>query len=264
MTNNTPDKRTWTDSQLAAAVAVSRSWRGVMRELGLNSTSAGAVRVVKRHVSRLALDVSHFTGQRRWSDAQLRRAVANAYSWHELVSDLGLAPGSGDERTRIKAHAIRLGLNLSQLGRPEGRAAAERKLEPDIKHLRDAGTMMAAAWFMLCGCDCSIPLEPAVYDLLVSMPAGLRAVQVKTTTHKDRDGWQVQIGRRPYSVGNRGRLVPYDPDIVDCFFILDGDLAMYLIPSRVLAGRVGILLRNYTQYVVGDAGSLMRVSAPAA
>jgi hypothetical protein len=74
----------------------------------------------------------------------------------------------------------------------------------------------------------------------------------------------VQVGRRPYSVGNLGRLVPYDPDLVDFFFILDGDLTMYLVPSRVLAGRVMVLLRNYDEYVVGDASSLMKGSSPAA
>jgi hypothetical protein len=42
-----------------------------MRELGLCTTSAGSIRVVKRHVTRLGSDTSHVTGQRRWSDAQL-------------------------------------------------------------------------------------------------------------------------------------------------------------------------------------------------
>ena len=74
----------------------------------------------------------------------------------------------------------------------------------------------------------------------------------------------VQVGRRPYSVGNREPLVPYDPDSVDFFFILDGDLTMYLIPSRVLAGRVMVLLRSYSKYIVGDIGSIKRFSVPAA
>ncbi len=264
MTKSSPQRRTWSDSQLAQAVAVSRSWRGVMRELGLSMTSAGTIQLVKRQVCRLGIDTSHFTGQRRWSDAQLRRAVADAYSWQELVSALGLVPGGGDERTRIKAHAVRLGLDLSRLEEPGTGVTAEPGLKPDIKHLRDAGTQIAAMWFMLCGCNSSIPLEPAVYDLLVSMPAGIKRVQVKTTTHKSRDGWEVQVGRRPYSVGNRARLVPYDPDLVDLFFILDGDLGMYLIGSRVLAGRVVILLRNYLQYKVGEVGSLMKFASPAA
>src|SRR5271170_2589085 len=105
-----------------------------MRELGLCVTSAGSIQVVKRHVVRLGLDTSHFTGQRRWSDAQLRRSVANAYSWRELLSGLGLL-GSGDERTSVKAHAIRLGLDLSRLDEPGVDAAAQPEFKPDTKHL---------------------------------------------------------------------------------------------------------------------------------
>jgi len=102
-------------------------------------------------------------------------------------------------------------------------------------------------------------LDPltAVYDLLVSMPEGVKRVQVKTTTCCGKDGWTVVVGRRPYSSGNRERRVPYDPELIDWFLILDGDLTMYLIPSRVIAGRVGILLRTYTKYVVGSAAGLM-------
>ena len=185
-----------------------------MRELGLCVTSAGAIRVVKRHVARLGLDTSHFTGQRRWSDAQLRRAAAAAYSWSELTLDLGLVPNSADERTRIKAHAIRLGLDLSRLDAPRADLAPQPEFKPDIKHLRD--------------------------------------------------GWEVQVGRRPYSVGNRGRLVPYDPDLVDFFFILDGDLTTYVIPSRVIAGRVHILLSNYSEFAVGSAAFLLDRSASVA
>jgi hypothetical protein len=235
-----------------------------MRALGLCVTSAGSIEVVKRHVTRLGLDTSHFTGQRRWSDAQLRRAVAVAYSWRELLLELGLSPSSTDERTRIKAHAVRLGLDLSRLQVPDVAEASPPGLTLDIKRLRDAGTTIAAMWFLLCGCNASIPVEPAIYDLLVSMPDGIKRIQVKTTTYNSKDGWMVQVGRRPYSVGNRERLVPYDPGLLDFFFILDGDLTMYLIPSRVLAGRVMVLLRNYSKYIVGDIGSLRKFSAPAA
>jgi hypothetical protein len=233
-----------------------------MRALDLCETSAGSVRIVKRHVVRLGLDTSHFTGQRRWSDPQLRRAVAAAYSWPELLSGLGL-DGSADDRTRVKAHAIRLGLDLGRLDRPEGADAARPEFRPDLKHLREAGAAIATMWFLLCGYNVSLPVEPAVFDLLVSMPAGIKRVQVKTTTYS-KGGWAVTVGRRPYSAGNRGSLVPYDPDLVDFFFILDGDLTMYVIPSRVIAGRVGILLNNYARYVVGSAGFLLQGASPAA
>lgn len=233
-----------------------------MRELGLGVTSAGSIRIVKRHVVRLGLDTSHFTGQRRWSDAQLRRAVASAYSWPELLSELGLH-GNADDRTRVKAHAVRLGLDLGRLGGTGEGAAARPEFRPDVKHLREAGTAIAAMWFLLCGYNTSLPVEPTVYDLLVSMPDGIKRVQVKTTTYYSQ-GWEVQVGRRPYSVGNRERLVPYDPDLVDLFFILDGDLTMYVIPSRVIAGRVRILLSNYSEFVVGSAAFLMKGATPAA
>jgi hypothetical protein len=89
------------------------------------------------------------------------------------------------------------------------------------------------------------------------MPAGIQRVQVKRTTHWSKDGWNVAVSRRPYSVGNRERRVPYDPEQIDLFFIVDGDLNIYLIPSRVIAGRIGILLRTYKRFIVGNAAGLM-------
>ena len=96
-----------------SAVADCSNWRNVMRKLGLNASSAGAIRIVRRDVERLGLDTSHFRGKRIWTDSQLRRAVMDSLSWDELLDALGLAPGSGDGRIRVKAHAIRLGLDLS-------------------------------------------------------------------------------------------------------------------------------------------------------
>ncbi len=68
-------------------------------------------------------------------------------------------------------------------------------------------------WFLLCGYNASIPIEPALYDLLVAMPDGIKRVQVKTTTY-NKAGWAVSVGRRPASTDNRGPLVPYDPDLL--------------------------------------------------
>ena len=72
------------------------------------------------------------------------------------------------------------------------------------------------------------------------------------------------VGRRPYSIGNMERLVPYDPELIDWFFIVDGDLTIYLIPALVIAGRVNILLHSYTKYIVGSAAGLMAPSSRAA
>jgi hypothetical protein len=70
---------------------------------------------------------------------------------------------------------------------------------------------------------------------------------VKTTTYNGKSGWQVAVGRRPCSVANKEGQVPYDPELIDWFFIVDGDLTIYLIPSKIIAGRVAILLRTYTK-----------------
>jgi PD-(D/E)XK endonuclease len=253
--------RSWSDAQLTEAVKAASSWRGVTRELGLNSMSAGVIRIVRRHAVRLGLDTSHFRGKRRWSDDQLKNAVTNGRSWDEVLLALGLSINSGNARPFIKSHAIRLGLDFSHLGAYVPTEPDRCDFAPELKHLREAGASIAAAWFTLCGCNALFPVEPAVYDLVVSMSDGLRRVQVKTTTSGGDAGWQVAVGRRPNSVGNRALRVPYDPEVIDYFFIVDGDLNMYLIPSRVIAGRVGILLRAYTGYIVGNARGLLEPDA---
>lgn len=228
-----------------------------MRELGLTATSAGATRIVRRHAVGLGLDTSHFRGKRRWSDADLRRALTEAHSWDDAVRALGLSVNSGNVRTHIKGHAVRLGLDVSHLKGTVPTVAEPCGLKPGLGHLREAGGALAGAWFTMCGCSALFPMEPAPYDLVVSLPGGLSRVQVKTTTHYSKDGWLVSVGRRPYSIRKDAPLVPYDPDVIDYFFIIDGDLTMYLIPSRVIAGRVGLLLRAYKAYIVGNAGGLL-------
>jgi PD-(D/E)XK endonuclease len=247
---------TWSDTQLAEAVAASTNWRGVMRELGLNVMSAGAIRIVRRHVVRLGLDTSHFRGKRRWSDAQLRRAVSESQSWDEVLEALGLAVNGGGMRTHVKSHAIRLNVNFGHLEADTPALDAPRLLKPHVRHLREAGASIAAAWFTLCGSTVLFPIEPAIYDLVVSIQDRLSRVQVKTTTHYSKNGWMITVGRRPYSIRKDTPLIPYDPDLIDYFFMVDGDLNLYLIPSRVIAGRVAILLRTYARYVVGNASGL--------
>jgi hypothetical protein len=260
----TKPARAWSDEQLKDAVAAARNWRDVMRALGLPTGSAGAVRILKRHVARLGLDTSHFRGKRGWSDAQLRRAVIDARSWDELLTALGLAMPSADGRVRVKAHAIRLGLDLTHLENSSPSLPPSAEARPDLRYLRDAAPSIAASWFSLCGFNVAIPVEPTAYDLLVSTPEGIKKVQVKTTTCLTKDGWAAVVGRRPYSVGNRERRLPYDPELIDWFFILDGDLAMYLIPSRVIAGRVSILLHSYVKYIVGTAAGFIAPAPRAA
>lgn len=188
---------------------------------------------------------------------QAHTGCPQARSWSTLLAAIGVKSTSRAYRTRVKEHAVRLGLDLSHLDEDARQAIQPASPGPALRNLRDAATMLAAFWFSLCGFGTAIPVEPAIYDLLVSTPDGIKRIQVKTTTYKSKSGWQVAVGRRPYSPGNRERLVPYDPGLIDWFFIVDGDLTMYLIPSQVIAGRVQILLRRYTRYIVGSAAGLM-------
>lgn len=133
----------WSDAQLKNAVNVSGSWRGVLRELGLNATSAAAIRTVRRHAVRLGLDTSHFRGKRTWSDAELLKAVAQSTSWDEVLAALGLSANSGNVRTHVKGHAVRVGLDISHLSLGVPVEPQSREVAPDLRHLREAGTSIA-------------------------------------------------------------------------------------------------------------------------
>jgi hypothetical protein len=232
---------------------------------GERSKSASAVRIVRRRAAELDLDCSHFRGKRRWSDAQLKQAVAECHSWAALLSTLGLSSRSGNVESHIKSHAVRLGLDTSHLNRlshngrqPAESVAAVSELAARLDLLRVAAGTLAATWFMLRGCAVSFPAEPARYDLVADTPQGLMRVQVKSTTSSNKNGWQVGVGHHPDTHSKKkGHVLAYSPDEIDLFFIVDGDMTMYLIPSRAIAGRVGILLRTYQKYIVGNARGLL-------
>jgi hypothetical protein len=263
----------WSDSQLAEAVTSSTNWRSVLLLLGFGdrSRSAYAIRVVRRRAAELGLDSSHFRGKRLWSDAQLREAITESQSWQEVLVRLGLSTvGGGNAQPHIKGHAVRLGLDTSHLGRVShlGRSPAEALasvsgLPGQLKYLRVAAESLAATWFALRGCAVSLPASATTYDLLVDTGDGMSRVQVKTTTCTSKNGWQVGVGHHPDTHSKKGRVLAYDPDEIDLFFIVDGDMTMYLIPSRAIAGRVGILLRTYAKYIVGNARGLLDVAAGA-
>ena len=260
MPTTTGDRRSWSDAQLRKAIEDSQSWRAVARALGLKGASAGVIRTVKRHAARLDLDSSHFTGQRRWSDGQLREAVTGSTGWAEVLVSLGVVD-SAEDRVRVKGHAVRLGLDCTHLKTPDlpsvNGVVFSEPGRPEM--LRTAAPALAMAWFALRGCATALPVEPEVYDLLVTTAKGIQRVQVKTCARPDGKGrWSVEVGRRPYVLDKSAGKMPYDPDLLDLFFIVLGDGSIYLIPSSVLAGRVRIYANSYAPYRVGDASSWLR------
>lgn len=169
----------------------------------------------------------------------------------------------------IKSHAVRLGLETSHLSRlshdgrqPSESPAQAAELQAELKFLRRAAGTLAATWFMLRGCAVSFPAEPTVYDLLADTPQGIMRVQVKTTTSNTKNGWQVGVGHHPDTHSKKkGYVLAYSPDEIDLFFVVDGDMTIYLIPSKAIAGRVGILVRTYRKYIVGNARGLLGIAA---
>jgi len=237
---------TYTDAELTAAIADAHSWRGVLRLLGLPPQSAGAHRRARARAIELGLDVAHFTGQRRWSDDELRVAVTEGRSWGDVFDHLGLSRTSGSARASLTAHAARLGLDVRHLDPTPPPPTTPFARPSSVTHLDRAGPMLAAAWFTLRGFDVAWPLEPARYDLLVTDGARNYRVQVKTTTTRAGDTWAARISsNRP-----RGTVV-YTPDEVDYFFVIDGELTCYLIPLAVVGGYQLIHLRRYAQFAVG-------------
>ena len=102
--------------------------------------------------------------------------------------------------------------------------------------------MLAAAWFSLCGYEIGWPLEPCHYDILVSRGGRILRVQVKTTRSRPANSWVVSLG----STSRRER--GYDPEEIDYFFLIDGDLEYYLIPVAVVGGLLQISLSKYQQF----------------
>lgn len=233
--------RTYSDSDLTRAVASARSWRGVLRSLGLSGTSAGSMRSVRGHADRLGLDTSHFTGRRRWSEADLARAVAEVTTWSEVVASLGLGPGSSN--SVVRSHALRLGIHTQHLDPcPPAAPSTYADHTPDASNLARAGSMLAASWFQLSGVAVSWPLEPTRYDLLAWRGAKADRIQVKTTTRRDGGTWRVSL------CTNHKAVRVYTADEIDYFFVINRVLDYYLIPLAAVGGLKEVSLSGYASY----------------
>lgn len=105
--------------------------------------------------------------------------------------------------------------------------------------------MLAAGWLTLCGFDVSWSLEPCGYDLLATSAKGqVRRVQVKKTRNREAGTWKVWLST---TGGGPGRAT-YDPDDVDYFFVLDGDLGCYLVPLAAVGGLHVVHFRAYERF----------------
>jgi hypothetical protein len=242
------------DAELREAVATQHSWRGVLRTLGLPESSSRHARLLRVRAVTLGIDVTHFRGQRSWSDTLLVGSVPAASNWAHLMEKLGYPVDSGSARNTIRGHAARIGISVSHLDVNTGGELPLPRPPPAASRLRSAGPMLVAAFLTLEGYRVSWPLEPAPYDLLVTQAtAAPSRVQVKTSVRRDAGSWVCSLTRHAYAAQKRwhARQV-YDLGEIDAFGIVDGDLAIYLIPAAIVGGRSASHLRRYSRFRLGD------------
>lgn len=131
-------------------------------------------------------------------------------------------------------------------------------IPPRLDLLRTAACAIATAWFSLRGYATATAAEGQEYDLLVAFPDGIRRIQVKSSTHRSRNGrWRVGVGRRPYVLEGATVKAPYDPEKLDYFFIVTAAGRLYLVPSQAFGGRTGVYIDHYPEYHIGDVSSLL-------
>ncbi|MGS2619430.1 group I intron-associated PD-(D/E)XK endonuclease [Micromonospora sp. LZ34] len=149
----------------------------------------------------------------------------------------------GDSRD-VRRVAEALGLDASHFGYPRGQDPVDSVAIPFTRsptHGAHSGLSSAARWFLDRGYPVSIPLEPTHYDLVVDSDDGLKKVQVKTTNTREKNGrYAVRLTRTVFDntvqANSRGcyRERPYEPGMVDYFFVSTGGGTQYLIPYEVV------------------------------
>jgi hypothetical protein len=256
----------WTAAELRTAAERATSWADMLRAFGFKPSSTKPRRALQQELNHFGIDTSHFVGQRTWSDAALVEAAPTVRTWSELCGLLGLSSTAGHYES-VQAAARRLGVTLDHLtlGPKAGREAVEIEMpeQPTLGWLSTAAPTIATAWFLLRGVAVSVPAQPELYDLVVQLPDGLKKVQVKSTAFRERRGsWYVRVGHRPDGLPTAADFIPYDNDQVDLFFVVDGDLLLYLLPAATVEGKAALSLRSYAEFIVGDASSLLESRGP--
>ena len=142
-----PRSPSWSEDQLACAVAASRSYGEVSRRLGLRA-GGGTYATLRRHVTRLGIDDSHLPRRqngrvravRSWTDDDLRRVVGDSRSVTEVQRRLGFRPSGGMHRA-MAGHLRRLGLDTTHF---TGQAWARGRPGPNGFRARPLAEILVA------------------------------------------------------------------------------------------------------------------------
>lgn len=111
----------------------------------------------------------------------------------------------------------------------------------------NVGVGSAISWFTLKGYTVSIPLTDSQdYDLVVDIDGSLKKVQVKTTYHKPKKHYEVNL-----RVSSAKAIKHFDNKKVDYVFALTESGERYLIPSENIQSRKCISLGSkYMEFKV--------------
>jgi transposase-like protein len=102
---------------MCEAIEKAASWREVLDSLGY-AYHGKNIATVRKWSERSDISISHLTDQRgrrsrrpRYSDDDLRQAIAASLSWAETLRRLGYCPTGGNWRT-LKRHVAELGISV--------------------------------------------------------------------------------------------------------------------------------------------------------
>lgn len=140
--------RRYTDAELAAALARSRTMRELLSALGL-APRGGNYETVRRRIAELGLDASHLRTVRRGralgdcSDDEIAEAIRASRSFAEAMRRLGLRPGANQARLRDRVAA--LGVETSHL---RGQAWARGARQPYPSRARALAELLREGTFV--------------------------------------------------------------------------------------------------------------------
>jgi hypothetical protein len=129
-------ERSWTDEDLRDAVARSRSYREVLRSLGLQYGSFG---YLQRVINELRISTAHFRKhprkrKRLCADDQLRALIPKSKTLSEVVEAIG-AKKHSNTFYKLRRHIAELGLDTSHMERlPRGRERTRRWSNDELRN----------------------------------------------------------------------------------------------------------------------------------
>lgn len=117
----TPDRRRWTDEDLAEAVADADSLKGVFDRMGLR-IGGSQWQLLRQLILERDLDTQHWKRplgsragrSRSWTDDDLRRVVPESRTYAEVLRRLEVQPG-GSNHAAVRDRIAELGLDVSHM-----------------------------------------------------------------------------------------------------------------------------------------------------